>query len=278
MGPVEVLLTQFSYANWIGNRDETEMHQKAAENKRREMRKQVEMFGPKWAIPFASFVWFSHEENFYINKAVNRISAIFRYCATELKVKPIVLYPGDMWQVGSPHDSDPALAMYEADYERVLNGEPVDRAAVVSDAKLSEAAAQFSAKLKQRNSRLLLRMMPSATAYLTDKDQTAVLSCDDLRLSPGRGQNADIHLGSDSLAYCLRFGWGGDTLQVNRRYQVPAGGNPSRFFQLFRITGINTADETLNFPVALNRGLHRLVRPIARRWSEQIYKPTGGQA
>jgi UDP-MurNAc hydroxylase len=221
-------------------------------------------------IPFASFVWFSHEENFYINKAVNRISAIFRYCATELKVKPVVLYPGDLWQVGSPHDSDEALAMYEADYDRVLNGEPEDRATVVSDAKLLEAAELFSAKLKQRNNRLLLRMMPSATAYLTDKDQTAVLSCDALRLSSRRAKNADIHLGSDSLAYCLRFGWGGDTLHVNGRYQVPVDGNPSRFFQLFRIAGINTADQPLNFPVAPTRGLHRLVRPIARRWSEQI--------
>jgi UDP-MurNAc hydroxylase len=278
MGPVEVLLTQFSYANWIGNRDETEIHQKAAENKRSEMRKQVEMFRPNWVIPFASFVWFSHEENFYINKAVNRISAIFRYCATELKVRPVVLYPGDLWQVGKPHDSDVALAMYEADYDRVLNGEPEDRAMVVSDAKLLEAAAQFGAKLKQRNNRFLLRMMPSATAYLTDKDQTAVLSCDALRLSPGRAKNADIHLGSDSLAYCLRFGWGGDTLQVNGRYQVPAGGNPSRFFQIFRIAGINTADELLNFPVALTRGLRRLVRPIARRRRAQLYKPAGEQA
>src|SRR5206468_2918962 len=112
MGPVEVLLTQFSYANWIGNRDESERHRKAAEDKRREMRKQVGAFGPKWVIPFASFVWFSHEENFYINKAVNRISAIFRYCATELRVKPVVLYPGDAWEVGRPHDSSVALATY----------------------------------------------------------------------------------------------------------------------------------------------------------------------
>ncbi len=64
MGPIEVLLTQFSYANWIGNRDESERHQKAAEDKRKEMRKQVQMFRPTWVIPFASFVWFSHEEVF----------------------------------------------------------------------------------------------------------------------------------------------------------------------------------------------------------------------
>src|SRR5258706_3317158 len=189
----------------------TRKHQKAAENKLSEIRKQVEMFRPNWVIPFASFVWFSHEENFYINKAVNRISAIFRYCATELKVRPVVLYPGDMWQVGSPHDSDMALAMYEADYDRVLNGEPEDRATVVSDAKLLEAAALFSAKLKQRNNRLLLRMMPSATAYLTDKDQTAVLSCHALRLSQGRPKNTHIHLGSGSLTACRRVRLGGAT-------------------------------------------------------------------
>jgi UDP-MurNAc hydroxylase len=267
MGPIEVLLTQFSYANWIGNRDESERHQKAAEDKRKEMRKQVEMFKPRWVIPFASFVWFSHEENFYINKAVNRISSIFRYCAKELNVKPVVLYPGDVWEVGKPHDSDVALAAYEADYDRVLNGEPKDSAERVSDAKLLEAATQFSAKLKQRNNGFLLRIMPSTTAYLTDKDQTAVLSCNGLRLLPGQPKQADIHLGSDSLAYCLRYGWGGDTLHVNGRYQVPAGGNATRFFQIFRIAGINTADEPLTIPLAVTRGLQRLARPLTRRFA-----------
>jgi len=79
MGPVEVLLTQFSYATWIGT-GETEVHQKAAENKRSEMRNRLNVRPIGDSI--CELCWFP-EENFYINKAVNRISAIFRYCETE---------------------------------------------------------------------------------------------------------------------------------------------------------------------------------------------------
>jgi UDP-MurNAc hydroxylase len=67
-GQPEVLFTQFSYANWVGNRGDAASQRQAAQDKRTEMRKQTQIFEPKQIVPFASFVWFCHQENFYMNE------------------------------------------------------------------------------------------------------------------------------------------------------------------------------------------------------------------
>ena len=55
VGGVDLLLTQFSYAGWNGNADDTEMRRRAAAAKLRDMRAQIQEFQPEWTVPFASF-------------------------------------------------------------------------------------------------------------------------------------------------------------------------------------------------------------------------------
>lgn len=181
-----------------------------------------------------------------MNEGVNRISNIYKFCENELHVPPVVLYPGNEWEAGTSHDSRAAVEKYELDMAAVLENPRMYASAPVPDEKLNELAVSFAKKLKENNNGLLLHLMPSATVYLTDKDQTAVVSCTSLSLSRGRREKIDIEMGSDSLAYCLRFGWGGDTLAVNGRYQAPEGGSARKFFRIFRVAGLNTANEHLD--------------------------------
>jgi UDP-MurNAc hydroxylase len=245
-GQPDVLFTQFSYANWVGNHGDSESQKQAAQDKRNEMRKQAQIFQPRQIVPFASFVWFSHQENFYMNEGVNRISDISKFCSDDLHIPAVVLYPGDIWEAGTAHDSSAALQEYESEMNTILKDPHLDKSAPVSDEKLQELASAFSAKLQKQNNRMLLALMPAATVYLTDKDQTALVSCTSLQLAGGRQGKIDIEMSSDSLAYCMRFGWGGDTLQVNGRYQVPADGSARKFFRIFRVAGLNTANEHLD--------------------------------
>ncbi len=67
IGPVDVLLTQFSYAAWKGGRDNKALRQAAAREKLVTVRRQIECLQPKFVIPFASFIYFSHADNFYLN-------------------------------------------------------------------------------------------------------------------------------------------------------------------------------------------------------------------
>ncbi|HEY7114443.1 MAG TPA: MBL fold metallo-hydrolase, partial [Thermoanaerobaculia bacterium] len=65
-GQVDVLLTQFGYAQWLGNPDESALRAEAAREKLERIRIQAETFRPRFIIPFASYVYFSHEENQYL--------------------------------------------------------------------------------------------------------------------------------------------------------------------------------------------------------------------
>jgi UDP-MurNAc hydroxylase len=176
-------------------------------------------------------------------------------------VKPVVLYPGDSWEVGAPHDSEAALKRYEADYARVFANPPLDKVKTASDEELQAASVKFLAQLKAKNNKLFVRLLPAARAYLTDKDQTAIIDATGLRLAAGRVGPPDIEMSSDSLLYCFKFGWGSDSLQVNGRFQVPAGANSRRFFRIFRVACLNSGEEFLDTKMVAKK-----IGELTARW------------
>lgn len=273
IGSADVLMTQFSYANWAGNRGDADEHRRAAANKREEIRRQVEVLKPKWVIPFASFVWFSHEQNYYLNEGMNRVGDIAEYLANDLHVKPVVLYPGDTWEVSTPHDSEAALKRYEADYAKVFANPPLDGVKTASDDELQAASVKFLSQLKAKNNRLFVRLLPAARIYLTDKDQTATVDASGLRLATGCAGAPDIEMSSDSLLYCFKFGWGSDSLQVNGRFQVPPGANSRRFFRIFRVAALNTGEEFLDTKMLAKKIADRTAHWVAARSSHAESRP-----
>ena len=70
-GPADILLTQFSYAAWKGGKDNVEWRRKAALEKLFKIEKQAIALNCKKIIPFASFVYFSNNENRYLNDEMN---------------------------------------------------------------------------------------------------------------------------------------------------------------------------------------------------------------
>jgi UDP-MurNAc hydroxylase len=244
VGPVDVLLSQFSYASWIGNPDDLANQATHAERKLAEMRRQIQLFKPSWFIPFASFIYFSHAENFFMNKSVNRIGDVYQYTSGELRTPTLVFYPGDKWSVGEPWDSTASIRNYESDFAQALQSTP-EQSPNVPLAKLQEAATAFLEKNRARNNRLLLRMLPRSVVRIRDLNLDVELSYrHGLRQVTGR--RPDIITSSDSLMYCLKFDWGGNTLEINGRYEAPVGGKTERFFRIFRVAEYNIAGQTLN--------------------------------
>lgn len=68
---ISLLFTQFGYANWIGNEDDSKDREEAALLNRERLRFQADSLKPKATIPFASFVYFCHPENWYMNSEQN---------------------------------------------------------------------------------------------------------------------------------------------------------------------------------------------------------------
>jgi UDP-MurNAc hydroxylase len=68
---IDILLTQFGYANWIGNEEDKKQRIKSANLKCDRIFIQDKVLKPSVIIPFASFFYFCHPENFYLNDAQN---------------------------------------------------------------------------------------------------------------------------------------------------------------------------------------------------------------
>ncbi len=244
VGRVDVSLLQFSYANWVGNPDDAASHRRHAERKRNEIKVHLQLFYPSYFIPCASFIYFSHAENFFMNKCANRIEDIYDFTSKELQVPTAVLYPGDSWEVGTPWDSSYSLRRYQEDLARALSLPP-DTSAPVDLSRLKEAATAFIRKSNYKNNTLLLKALPPAVVRLSDLGIDVELSYRD-GLKRVTGRQPDIVTSSDSLSYCLQFDWGGDTLAVNGRYQTLRGGNARAYFRIFRVAAHNSAGNSFD--------------------------------
>jgi hypothetical protein len=263
VGKVDVLLSQFSYANWVGNPDDHACHREHAEKKRREIREHIERFQPATFVPFASFIYFSHAENFFMNSAVNRIRDVYEFVTRELKVPAVVLYPGDVWPVGAARDSREAILQYELDLDRIKRA-PRETTPSVPLAKLQQAAHAFILKSSHRNTRFLLKALSPSVVRLRDLGVDVELSYRH-GIVEVQGKQPDIILSSDSLLYCLRYDWGGECLAINGRYEIPSRANPQWFFWTFRVPAHNRAGNTLNFRFLADQLVKRTRRAMTSR-------------
>lgn len=86
---VDLLAFQFSYANWAGNEGDKNIPrflQKKTDEKNDWV---ISKLSPKAILPFASFVYFSHEENFFWNES-NWIEHVFKKYSSN---RPTLIFP-----------------------------------------------------------------------------------------------------------------------------------------------------------------------------------------
>lgn len=262
-GEVDLLLSQFSYANWVGNPEDRASHKRHAAHKRFEMQRQIEILRPAQFIPFASYVYFSHAENSFMNDEANHIRDVYEYTSRDLRTPTIVLYPGERWELGTPKDSNEAIRKYETDLKRSLANSP-DSSPIVPITKLREAAESLITQANRRNNRMLLKTLAPSVVRLSDLGVDVEFSYRK-GLTQVQNKQLDIITSSDSLLYCLMNSWGGDTLAINGRYQVPRNGNPKRFFRLFRVLAYNSAGNSFNLRFLGRQAVHKAQAALAHR-------------
>lgn len=248
--PVDLLLTQFSYANWVGNPGDHSRMKAAAEEKLREMRHQMEVFRPRTVIPFASFVWFCREENFHMNEHMNRIGDVFEFVSRETNA--VVLYPGDRYQLGQPHDSRTAIKAYTADFARL--DRPLDVPATsVPLAEIENLSKQEQVRLVRKNSLWMLRPLHwvrkirPVSIYLSDIEEGIVYSMFGGIVETGVVRDrCELICDSRSFANMLKSGYGYSTLAINGRYFEAVPGAMKRLSRHFAIAARN--EEGINIP------------------------------
>jgi UDP-MurNAc hydroxylase len=279
IGHVDVLSTQFSISAWDGNPEAVERRRAGARTMLARVVMHCKEFVPRFVIPFASFIWFCHEENAYMNDAFLGIDEVERTLRTRSATQPIVMYPGDEWLVGTSHDSSSAVARYLDDQFSVAM-RPLIRSKPVPPDELMAASWTFCREVLEGSNPLRLRLgracrafrdrslcspldvrstirrctdflkLPVARAriYVPDHQQSYVLSLEaGLRPAAFKPRECDVAVSSGALLYTFKFLWGGQTLQINGRFREirPEGRRP--LFEIFSVAGWRKSGNTVRW-------------------------------
>lgn len=222
MGEIDVLFTQFSFAQFEGNVQEPEKIKAAAKMKLAQMEKQLKTFVPKYVVPFASFVWYCHQENFYFNQYMNTPNEVLQCFDINRTTIPVIMAPGDQWEVGVDQWNNVNAMLTYQNALMSLPARPLLEAVTIEKEFLLQSAKEFLNKVKSKRSDAERKSLPLLNIYLTDLDEVVVLSMTTLLYFENSlsKEFADISMSSDMLKYCLDFDWGFDTATVNGRFQT----------------------------------------------------------
>ena len=262
VGRVDVLLTQFGYAHKIGNEEDDLLRRNAMEEKKGRIENQAAIFKPKFIIPFASFVFFCHEENKYMNLSNFMIDEMADLIKNKLGRKDVVMYPGDVWEVGSESwDSMSAIDRYNTDFSNVSHF-PFVKTFSVSEQALLKSGAEFGAKLIHKNptaKRLLSKI--GTTFFVTDLNKSYRFIGENGILEDSKNPNeCDVQLSSEALDYSFKNEWGAGTCHINARYFTTELGDVYKFHLLMNIANLNNEGKEYIWerPTFFNRLKHKL--------------------
>lgn len=166
---LDLLTFQFSYANWAGNLGDAEIPKFLQNEIDEKIEYAISKLQPKALMPFASFVYFSHEENFHWNEN-NWLDHVFeKYSVSE----PTLIFPqpdqsisfNQLASYEYTDSNDIALNFWK---EKHQNLRIKDRVKSVTLSNLRDCYLQFNKKLNEKNS-LLDLVDGNQNFYLTIK-------------------------------------------------------------------------------------------------------------
>ncbi|MGZ3504318.1 MAG: MBL fold metallo-hydrolase [Vulcanimicrobiaceae bacterium] len=234
VGHVDVLFTQFSYAQWAGNPCEYERRRREAREKLDRIRLQDRILNPRAIVPFASYFYFCHEENFYLNDFLSEPADVARFIERDLKKTAVVLYPGDHWRTDEVHCWYSGAARYSASRRVRLACGPTHGTSPSNAATFEAQIRAFFERLKVKNAPSRIFVREHATVFLTDLLRAYEFSAGGIRPCAKTAETADIATASENVLYAFRTPWGGNTLHANGRFTSYVDGGHLRFFRLMR--------------------------------------------
>jgi len=227
---IDVLLTQFGYANWVGNPDQPERHRAAAVDKIERMALQIGMLAPRLTIPFASFVYFSQPDNAYLNAAQNSPRSVID--AKRLaKLAPSIrfLQPGARFDLDTATPATlkethlRALAHWSALAAAGLPLLPAAPAAPLSDVQAAFDGYRVTVTRSLHRLPQLLELARRVTPLdieLSDLQRTVRCSYRKGMKVLASGAPYQVSMTSSNAVFLFKNEYGFDTTQVNGRFRV----------------------------------------------------------
>ena len=256
-GSFDILLTQFSYAAWKGGIDNKIYRENAAEEKLNSIEKQASILNCKSVIPFASFIYFSIELNFYMNDSINTPEKVKKRFLNK-KFNVIFLSPGEIQELDNLKQKKQSLDFWKEKYDNI-NLKPKDKfEKSVNFQDLMFEYKNYIKKIEEKNSKFLihflnkvklLNLFQSINIRLYDHNKTYKYSIfKGLLLSSG--ETPDVSMHSQSLAFIFKNEFGFDTLTVNGCFECNQRGF-SKLAKTFAIGSLNALGISLNLTLLL---------------------------
>ncbi|WP_428662911.1 MBL fold metallo-hydrolase [Reyranella sp.] len=248
-GPIDLLTIQFSYANWAGNVGDDAIPRYLHEQVVARMEMVIATIKPKATLLFASYVYFSHDENFHWNA---------HFWADEVASK---LAPSTKLILPKPNQVIHLEALDEADFsspnetglafwtELHSKSKPIDHAQEhLTLEQLRAEFARFHAEIWHTNDLSLARSTSCSSIDLnvkiTDLGQTVHLDLYEGTMTSVVDDTYDIAVSSEVLKFLLLSKFGRGTLTINGRAHFNYR-TAYRFFVFFFIYYANNIGKRL---------------------------------
>lgn len=248
IGKIDVLFTQFSYASWIDSK----------KNRIVEANKQLEkikiqdfVFKPNFIVPFASFIYFSHEENFFMNDSINAPENVNNFILTQCKAYPIILRPNEDWNGIEKKNNELSLNFWRKKYLDIfLKKRIIKNLRLYNFEELKLKSTFYKRKMSEKNNKLLIYIFAiflfrPVSFYLTDLNLLCKFSWF-TGLKKINSEKNYISISSENLAFVFDYNYGIDTLYVNARF-ISSEFLKLKMIKLFLLGSLNNIGIFLRF-------------------------------
>ena len=215
---VDTLLSQFSLAAYAGFEPPERYLPERAAQILRNMSETHRALDAKVTIPFASFIYFSTEDNKYVNPFANTVNDAYDYLSKQGQ-SAAVLYPGDSYEVGAAYDSSPALQRYASlpKWDE-LTYDPIDTKSLT---EIFDAYKAMAAQIRERYPHPLLMLLRPVTIRIPDLDKTVEFSLANEQIAEiQEPYRPDLSINSQPLWFGFKFPFGIQTLGVSARFRL----------------------------------------------------------
>ena len=258
-GEVDVLLTQFSFAAWKGGAANKKWRNEAAAEKIRTMQLQIKTFKPKTVIPFASYVYFSNKENFYLNDAANRPEQL-RDLVGDIKSNLTIMAPND--ELGGNVEylnESKALAFWRQKYDERLSQSPYEYPTIGLE-DLKKSFDSYCKRIHKDNNISLMKLMRFLSPISVFKpvsinvtDLGVCLEIDYVSKVFRQTNNPSmLSMRSESLNFIFRNSFGFDTLTVNGCFEEDQAGGFVGATKSLAIENLNNLGIKFEFKTLFN--------------------------
>ncbi len=219
---VDILFSQFSYARYIPE----EQQKKIAAECFDRIKLQDRILKPSYIVPFASFIYFSHSENYKMNKNINTVQSVYNFITENCSAHPVILEPNEKWNLNKK-DNNVSLKFWSKIYDSISNLKYNNSIIKVDSKTLEEKSKNYLKRIYKNNDKFLiyilykLKFFNDVRIFITDLNKTfnfnLLYGLEEKNINEKKNK---IEMSSDSLQFVFDYDFGFDTLLVNARFKA----------------------------------------------------------